>query len=171
MNSTNSILIAVGLVGLAIAALLIAMALRLGRSSEARGKPPYFTRTSLISEVELVLYRRLVAAFPGHHVFCQVHLPRVIDVGAKGPEFWRWFNPIKLLSLDFLVCAPDMSPLLAIELDDKSHDQPERKGPDQRKNESLDAAGLRLVRIKTSELSSIKNLAEYLKPPEPLQTA
>lgn len=164
MSNLSFAILLLGLAGLAAAAMMVVMALRLGKSSALEPQAPYVQRPALLTEVEQVLFKRLTSAFPDHLVFCQVHLPRVLEVRAKGADYWTWFNGIKLLSLDYLVCTPSMSPVLAIELDDKSHDQPDRKSADQRKTNALQAAGLRLVRVKTTELSSITDLKSLLDP-------
>lgn len=163
MSNLSFGVLLLGLAGLAAATMLVVMAMRLGKADAVKPKPPYVQRPALLTEVEQALFKRLASAFPDHLVFCQVHLPRVLEVRAKGPDYWTWFNGIKLLSLDFLVCTPSMCPVLAIELDDKTHDQPDRKSADQRKTDALQAAGLRLVRIKTTELSSITDLKSFLE--------
>lgn len=100
---------------------------------------------TLLSDPEQVLYRRLVQALPGHIVLAQVQLTQALRFrrGAWSPSV---FNRICQLSVDFLVLKPDTSIVAAIELDDASHDRPNRRDADARKEHALWSAGVPLLR-------------------------
>ena len=51
----------------------------------------------------------------------------------KGFNFHEWNNRINRMSYDFLVCAKDSTVLVAIELDDKTHDTVARAAADARR--------------------------------------
>lgn len=78
---------------------------------------------------------------------CKVRLADVITC----PEGeWRrgMGSPIAQKHLDFVLCDPHSTRFVAaIELDDRSHDQPKRQRRDQFVNRVLSEAGIRLVRV------------------------
>jgi hypothetical protein len=129
---------------LMLAAIAVASKRRQTRAGSADGPWPYDAR-QVISRPELILHRHLVAALPGHIVLAQVQVSRVLGV-RKGFDFHAWNNRINRLSYDFVVCTPDGNVLAAIELDDKSHEAPDRIEADQRKDRATASAGIPLIR-------------------------
>ena len=114
------------------------------QSTLPAGRWPFSLRRPL-SEPEQVLYYRLCQALPDHLVLAQVGLSRFLAV-KKGHDPRTWHNRINRMSVDFLVCNKDASVIAAIELDDASHQRPDRVSADERKERALDAAGVRLLR-------------------------
>ncbi|QDV90760.1 hypothetical protein RAS2_18430 [Phycisphaerae bacterium RAS2] len=76
---------------------------------------------------------------------------RVADVLTCSDADWRrgFGGAISQKHLDFVLCEPRTTRIiLAVELDDRSHEAPHRQRRDRFLNESLQAAGIRLLRIK-----------------------
>lgn len=111
---------------------------------ESSAEWPFYAKR-LLTQAEQVLYHRLVKALPEHVVLAQVQVSRVLGV-KKGFNFHAWNNRINRLSYDFVVCSKDASVLAAIELDDQSHEKPNRAETDQKKDRATAAAGIRLLR-------------------------
>ncbi len=87
----------------------------------------------LLTRPEQLLYGRLVRAFPGHVILSHVMLSR-------------------LLSVDFVVCRPDFTPLAAVEIDDlHSRPTPQRERS-RRKDRSLQAAGVKVIHLSADDL-------------------
>ena len=120
----------------------------------------------LLSVPEQVLYRRLREAFPDHVVLAQVALSQLIVVRA-GPQWQAVHNRINRLVADFVVCSPDFTTLLVIELDDRSHGRRDRQDADARKSEALAAAGLRLVRYSVKSMPDVATLRAELEARQP----
>lgn len=131
----------------AVVAVLVALfVLRARRRAGKDDDGPWpFQPRRLLSQPEQVLYHRLVAALPDRIVLAQVQASRVLAV-KKGSDFHRWNNRINRLSYDFVVCGRDATVEAVIELDDASHDAPERAEVDRRKDRATAAAGLRMIR-------------------------
>lgn len=100
---------------------------------------------TLLTDPEQVLYRRLLQALPGYIVLAQVQLMQALRF-RRGTWSPGVFNRICQLSVDFLVLKPDTSIVAAIELDDASHDRPDRRDADARKEHALWSAGVPLLR-------------------------
>ena len=130
----------------------IAFALLRARSSDATSRGPWpFSLRQPLTEPEQVLYFRLRQALPDHMVLAQVGMSRFLAV-RRGHNARAWYDRINRMSVDFLVCTKDASVVAAIELDDASHQQPDRANADAKKELALKAAGVRLVRWKVSAM-------------------
>lgn len=142
MKSSTVLLIVIAII-LIVAAIIFVQ--RRGLLGKSGGDVwPFYTKRPL-SNPEQVLYHRLVAALPGHIILAQVQVSRVLGV-KKGFKFNEWNNRINRLSYDFVVCSKDSAVLMAIELDDKSHDKSSRADTDRKKEKATAAAGVPLVR-------------------------
>jgi len=115
------------------------------------GPWPLEVRSTVLSQPELVLYRRLVQALPNNLVFAQVQLSRFLEV-RRGVPRQGWFNRISQLSADFLILNPDTSVVAAIELDDASHDGHSRRDAHSRKSQALQSARVKLIRWRVKAL-------------------
>jgi len=106
---------------------------------------PYVPR-ELMTASERELYGRLRQALPDYLIFSQVQLSRIIDVAPEA-EHQAWLNRINRMSVDFVICAADGAKILAaIELDDSSHDRPDRIKADSKKDKALLSAGVAIIR-------------------------
>ncbi|HQR56765.1 MAG TPA: DUF2726 domain-containing protein [Burkholderiaceae bacterium] len=124
----------------------VAIAVLRARSSDATstGRWPFSLRRPL-TEPEQVLYFRLCQALPDHIVLAQVGMSRFLSV-RRGHNARAWYNRINRMSVDFLVCTKDASVVAAVELDDASHQHPDRVSADAKKELALNAAGVKLLR-------------------------
>ncbi len=130
----------------------VAIAVLRARSSDAMttGRWPFSLRPPL-TEPEQVLYFRLCQALPDHIVLAQVGMSRFLAV-RRGHNARAWYNRINRMSVDFLVCTKDASVIAAVELDDASHQHPDRVSADAKKELALNAAGVRLLRWKVGAM-------------------
>lgn len=115
-----------------------------GSSIKARNKP-------MLSPWERRILPKLVATAPqGSHVCPQVRLAEIIAHDRKDDP--RLFGKIAQKSVDFVIC--DIStgkPLLVIELNDKSHDRPDRAERDRFVSELLKAASIPLLVMRPND--------------------
>ena len=140
------------LVLLVLAVIAVAFVVLKRRASSGAGEAPWpFYAKKPLSQPEQVLYHRLVAAMPECIVLAQVQLSQVLGV-RKGFNFQEWNNRINRMSLDFLVCLKDSTVVVAVELDDKTHEKASRIEADAKKEKALSAAGVALIRWNVSAL-------------------
>lgn len=154
------------------AAAIVAVALGIGvaiavlraRSAEttSTGHWPFSLRRPL-TEPEQVLYFRLCQALPDHIVLAQVGMSRFLAV-RRGHNARAWYNRINRMSVDFLVCTKDASVVAAVELDDASHQHPDRASADLKKELALNAAGVRLLRWNVSALPDAAAIQRSISP-------
>jgi very-short-patch-repair endonuclease len=142
-----------------LSAVLLLMFASLGALSLLRlprlAKTLPVTAKTLLSRPEQQLYRRLVRAFPGHIIFAQVALSQLLVVArmeGNGPA-QSIANRFRQLVADFVVCAPDFTAVAVLELDDRSHRTAQRER-DRRKDQFLQAAGIKVIRVAASDIPS-----------------
>jgi very-short-patch-repair endonuclease len=119
-----------------------------------------YKQTKPLSEVEQVLYWRLVSALPECIILCQVTFSRFMRPDFVGRvNFGRYVaqqNKISQKSIDFLVCLKDFTVVAAVELDDATH----VTTADQARDELLQMAGIQVVRMHVRDLPSIERVRE-----------
>ena len=75
-------------------------------------------------------------------------------------------NRIAQLSIDFVFCAPDSTPIVAIELDDSSHERARNRDRDAKKDRACRDAGLRLVRWHVRAMPDVAAIRRAVLPDE-----
>lgn len=84
-----------------------------------------------------------------YHVLPQVHLSKLLDHTVKGQNWNAAFRHINGKSVDYVVADKKyMSPILAIELDDSTHDAYDRLERDGEVERILGEAGVPLARFR-----------------------
>jgi hypothetical protein len=109
----------------------------------------YTKKDFFMSRAEHECYDVLIEAV-GHnyYVFAQVHLPTIVSHAVKGQSWQGALSHINRKSVDFVLCDKNyISPKLAIELDDKSHLNEDRKKRDEEVERIMQEAGIPLLRI------------------------
>ena len=147
-----------------VAAVVVAL-LALMRMYSQPARMPYRSRDSLVTRSELRFYRSLEkAVLDDWIVFAMVRIADLIQVEKQTPNHRTWLNKILAKHIDFVLCDPGtLKPVLAIELDDVSHNRPERMERDAFVNEAFEAAGLPLLRVPVEpsyRASEIRELIE-----------
>ena len=109
----------------------------------------YRRKDFLISRPEHEFFDILVEILGGqYHVFVQVHLPTILDHKITGQNWKGAFRHIDEKSVDFVICDKAyIKPLLAIELDDKSHEREDRIERDINVEEIFKEANMPLLRF------------------------
>ncbi len=127
---------------------------------------PFLRKKYFFSAAERSFYevlRRVVGEQV--HLFAKVRLADVVYV-AKGTGSWQThFNRIQSKHIDFLLCdRQQIAPLLAIELDDSSHDAEARQSRDQVVDAVCEAARLPIIRISAQRAYTPESLRTILEP-------
>lgn len=109
----------------------------------------YVRKQYLLTRSEQIFFHTLVTAV-GHEycIFTQVHLSSLLQHKVVGQNWRGAFRHIDEKSVDFVLCdKKEISPILAIELDDATHERPDRELRDAEVERILYEAGLPLLRI------------------------
>jgi hypothetical protein len=122
------------------------------RESEAESKKKvyhYSKKTFLMSKSESEFFNLLATLAPDiYSVFPQIHLSSIVDHKVKGQNWIAALRTINQKSVDFVLCdKPFNRPVLAIELDDWSHEKQDRIERDSLVESILQEAQLPLIRI------------------------
>ena len=71
------------------------------------------------------------------------------------------------MSADFVICQKDSSVVAVIELDDSTHERPDRMIADAKKNRALEAAGIPIHRWQARALPDEASIRQTLRPIQP----
>ncbi len=84
-----------------------------------------------------------------YHVWPMVRLADLVDIRAVGARHRSLLNRVTQYHVDFVLCdRGTFRPVLAIELDDRTHDRPKRVKRDATFEVTLAAAGIPLARFR-----------------------
>lgn len=124
---------------------------------------PYRLRENFLSAAELTFYRALEQAVSDmYRINNKVRLWDVLYV-PRSDESRKYENKISSKHLDFLLCDPaTMQPVLAIELDDISHNRKDRQERDAFVDQALAAAGLPVLHIRAARTYSIAEIQQQI---------
>jgi hypothetical protein len=125
---------------------------------------PFRVKDDFLSIAEASFYRVLKTIYGDKLlVFPKVSMGEIFFV--SHPEVhYSYFNRINQKRVDFLLCHPQtLKPLLAIELDDASHQRKEREERDEFVNQVFQDAGLPLLHIQAQTSYDTHLLDEQIK--------
>lgn len=121
----------------------------LQNKSDGQRRYQYKQKNFFMTKAEHECYDALVIAVgEKYHIFPQVHLPSIVDNKVVGQNWKNAFKHINQKSVDFVLCDKIyISPQLAIELDDKTHEREDRIYRDKQVEQILKDAKLPLLRL------------------------
>lgn len=160
----TNLLILVGVVAAAAIAFAF-LKLRFEGDGDEKRKYQYKRKNFFLTRAEHECFDALMAAVGNDYlIFAQVHLPTLIDNKVVGQNWRAAFRHINGKSVDFVLCDKAyISPKLAIELDDKTHERPERQERDVEVERILQEAGVPLLRLENKGQFSPADLAQKVK--------
>ena len=145
------IMIAIVFTALVVAIVIAVETFTTVESSDKNGKPVfnYGRKDFLMTRAEHSFFDVLIEVVGGqYHVFPQVHLDEIIYPKPYSGKRIFPFRHVNQKSVDFVICdKADIKPLLAIELDDRTHELENRKKRDEEVERILSGAGFPLLRI------------------------
>lgn len=123
-----------------------------------------FEPMPIMTDTEVIFFRKLQKAIPEYHIFSQVQLSRIIEPNDEaGTDRSFWFNRICRQSVDYVLVDVDaQTTLLAIELDDWTHNSKSSQKADAKKDKALASAGIPILRFHAERMPSIEILRHEL---------
>lgn len=143
--------------------MVIAMARPLFEAGPAEKKKYQYKRKNFfLTRAEHECFDALVAAVGNdYHIFAQVHLPTLLDHKVTGQNWRGALSHVSQKSVDFVLCDKKyISAQIAIELDDKTHERPDRQERDEEVERILKGAGIPLLRIENHGSFNASDLAQ-----------
>jgi hypothetical protein len=127
-----------------------------------RGKLPYFSRKTLLTQGEAAFYSVLIQAIPpGTNLAPKVRVADILDCSGENRQ--SHFNRISRKHVDFvLINARTTEFLLIIELDDKTHQRRDRQERDEFLDRAFQAAGLNVLHVKAARNYNLGELRAAL---------
>ncbi len=148
-----------------IAAAVILRILRAERSPTVPDLAAFSKKDFLLTKAERSFYEVLLKAASGDvAVFPKVRLADLVWIRSGTSQRQGLLNRVVAKHVDFLLCAtPLLKPILAVELDDASHQAERRRERDEVVNAVLQAAGLPLLRIPARRAYQPGDIAEMIR--------
>lgn len=145
----TNLLILAGIIVIVVAAIAALRAFSEGGTDGEKPKYHYTRKNFFLTRAEHECFDALTKAVGDDYlIFAQVHLPTLLDNKVVGQNWRAAFRHISEKSVDFVLCDKAyISPKLAIELDDKTHERPDRQERDIEVERILQEAGLPLLRL------------------------
>lgn len=157
-------------VGLGLLVVLVAVAVAVLKpksgvpAAPAKAALPYRKRDYLLTKAERSFYLVLLQTVGDRYrVFAKVRLLDLLWLprGTANPQSFR--NRVQSKHVDFVLCTPDdLAPAVVIELDDASHESPERVERDSFVDQALAAAGLPILHLSAKRGYVTDELAERI---------
>ena len=134
-----------------------------GDNQKAYERLPYFLKSTVLTNYEKKLYH-ILAPFCSQNNLILLSKIRMADFvqAYQGRSFYHWFNRISSKHVDFLICqTTSFKPLLAVELDDYTHNYKNRQDRDNFVNSVYFSVGLPVLHI--TEINSEKIVSDISK--------
>jgi len=135
---------------------------RRGTSSKESDDLPYVLKRYLMSKAERSFFGVLeqVTDSSKYYIFPQVSLGNLVAVEKGTGSYQAFHNKVDRKSVDFVLFdRSTISPVLALELDDASHDREDRQERDAFVDQVLAKAGLLLLHARVQAAYDPKQLA------------
>ena len=125
-----------------------------GKTTEQEEEPktaetlPY-TAAKLLTRREYAFFKALQPIAQKYHLMIcpKVRLADLVAV-PQGTTERKWFNYIKAKHVDFTLCDMDLNVKLVIELDDSTHDRPDRQTRDDFADRVFQKINVRLLHVR-----------------------
>ena len=128
---------------------------------------PYVPASALLSPAERAFFlvlRRAVAE--DYELFAKVRLGDILQVkrGVEGKRRYVAFGQISSKHADFVACDPRTFEVVGVvELDDRSHDRPERQRRDAFFDAAMKVARVPVLRVPVRKAYSVKEVREWVR--------
>jgi hypothetical protein len=128
--------------------------------SASAERMPYQKQRRLLSRGELAFFDVLRHIVAERWIICpKVRLVDLVQIPQNASNRRFWFRRVSQKHVDFVICdRQGLAPILAIELDDRSHDAPTRMKRDAFVNEVCRVAELPLYRVRCQIAYDVQEL-------------
>jgi hypothetical protein len=136
-----------------------------GTDETAAEGTPYRKRTYFFSKAERSFFDvlTLISKENNYYLFAKVRLADLLSIERGTKERQKYFNKIAAKHIDFLICDQKyIKPLIAIELDDSSHQTKNRTMRDDFVVTAMAKAGLPLMRVSVRSAYNVNEIKQQI---------
>lgn len=129
-----------------------------------RQRYPYQLKQNYLTQAELSFFSVLKSAIQDkYEIVPQVSLKSIVNVKANVRDFYTYFNKIDRKVLDFVLFTKSTyKPVLIIELDDSSHNNPDRKNRDYFVDKVAESIKLPILHVPVRYSYSLNTLSNQI---------
>lgn len=112
-------------------------------------EPLPYTAAKLLTRREYAFFKALQPIAQKHNLMIcpKIRLADLVSV-PQGTKEMKWFNYIKAKHVDFTLCDMDLRVKLVVELDDSTHDRPDRQTRDDFVDRVFQQINVKLLHIR-----------------------
>ncbi|MCQ3937409.1 MAG: topoisomerase [Chloroflexi bacterium] len=127
--------------------------------------PRFVSRGTLLTNAEASFFHVLRGMTKDHLViFPHVALRDLVSIVVDQSQYFAYYNKIDRKQVDFVLCDPKtLKPVFVIELDDRSHERPDRMERDAFVENILEEVKIPLVRIRVQNTYNSEKLGVLFK--------
>lgn len=125
---------------------------------------PYARRNYFFSAGERSFYEVLRRLTPDYTVFAKVRLADLVYITRGTTSRQSHLNRIDRKHIDFVLCDEHLAPVVAIELDDSSHERANRRSRDEFVDTVLAAASIPFLHVTAKRGYVLEELRSLLAP-------
>lgn len=127
-------------------------------------KPLPYKKKYLFTKAEYNFYWQLKEIADKYNavIFSKTRLADIIDITIpkSNKEYYSHLNRIKSKHVDYIICDEKLNLKTVIELDDYTHNRPDRQERDTFLNRALETAGIKIIHITNIN----EDIEKHLKP-------
>jgi hypothetical protein len=123
---------------------------------------PFFRRKYILSKAERRFHKVLREVVAPNPVLVKIRLADLVDADKRHPLWLPNFRRICSKQIDFLVCDAALSPVIAVELDDSSHQRDDRRARDRDVDRIFELASLPILHIRVQTEYSASEIEAQL---------
>ena len=126
-----------------------------------------YVQTNLLTPTEYSFYKQLQSVTEDYNIdiLFKVRLADIFQVKYKNKDYHKYFSRIKSKHIDFLLLDKNtVKPVIAIELDDASHNKPSSFKNDNFKNAIFSISSIKLIRIRVQKPYDFSELVKLMEP-------
>lgn len=129
--------------------------LSIGTSNEPEDGPkteeqmPY-KAAKLLTQKEYAFFKALQPIAQKHNLLIcpKVRLADLVEIPKSTPNYMRWFGYIKSKHVDFVICDINLNIKLIVEVDDSTHDKPDRQKRDEFVDRIFQTVNVKIIHLR-----------------------
>lgn len=109
-----------------------------------------YKAAKLLTQKEYAFFKALQPIAQKHNLLIcpKVRLADLVEIPKSTPNYMRWFGYVKSKHVDFVLCDINLNVKLIIEVDDITHDKPDRQKRDQFIDTVFQTVNMKILHIR-----------------------
>lgn len=109
-----------------------------------------YKAAKLLTQKEYAFFKALQPIAQKHNLLIcpKVRLADLVEIPKSTPNYMRWFGYIKSKHVDFVICDINLNIKLIVEVDDSTHDKPDRQKRDEFVDRIFQTVNVKIIHLR-----------------------